>query len=85
MAREEEEESKEVILSNIYDSVVLKDIIMRNKVASPVVLEKILEYVVANSSTTISEKHIRERLTLLLQKERRNFMSRQRIFSAMSV
>jgi uncharacterized protein len=54
VCKEEDESSKAVILSNIYDSVVLKDILMRNKVASPVVLEKVLDYVVANSSTTIS-------------------------------
>ena len=54
VCREEDDVNKEVILSNIYDSVVLKDIIMRNKVTSPVALEKVLEYVVANSSTTIS-------------------------------
>lgn len=54
VCKEEDEESREVVLSNIYDSVVLKDIIMKNKVASPTALEKVLEYVVANSSTTIS-------------------------------
>lgn len=54
VCKEEDDNSKEVILSNIYDSVVLKDVVMRNKIASPVVLEKVLEYVVANSSTTIS-------------------------------
>ncbi len=54
VCKEEEESSKEVILSNIFDSVVLKDIVMRNKVASPVALEKVVEYVVANSATTIS-------------------------------
>ena len=54
VCKENQDDSREVILSNIYDSVVLKDIIMRNKVASPVALEKVLEYVVANSSTTIS-------------------------------
>ena len=54
VCKEEDENSKDVILSNIYDSVVLKDIMMRNKVASPVALERVLEYVVANSSTTIS-------------------------------
>lgn len=53
-----DEASKEVILSNIYDSVVLKDIIMRNKIASPVVLEKVLEYLIANSSITISGNKI---------------------------
>lgn len=54
VCKEADENSKAVVLSNIYDSVVLKDIVMRNKVASPVALEKVLEYVVANSSTTIS-------------------------------
>jgi len=53
VAKELNESSKSVILSNIYDSVVLNDILMRNKVASPVALEKVLDYVVANSSTTI--------------------------------
>lgn len=47
-------ETKDVILSNIYDAVVLKDIVMRNKVSSPVALEKVLDYVVGNSSLTIS-------------------------------
>lgn len=54
VCKETEEDSKEIILSNIYDSVVLKDVIMRNRVASPVALEKVLDYVVANSSVTIS-------------------------------
>lgn len=58
VCKAEEAESKEVVLSNIYDSVVLKDIVMRNKVASPVVLEKVLEYLIANSSTTISGSNI---------------------------
>ena len=58
VCKEADVNSKAVILSNIYDSVVLKDIVMRNKVASPVALEKILEYVVANSSTTISGNSI---------------------------
>ena len=35
VCKEKLDSSKEIILSNIYDSVVLKDIIMRNKVASP--------------------------------------------------
>ena len=53
-----DEASRAVVLSNIYDSVVLKDIIMRNKVASPVVLEKVLEYLIANSSLTLSGSKI---------------------------
>lgn len=63
VCKESDESSKNIILSNIYDSVVLKDIIMRNKVASPVALEKVLEYVVANSSTTISGNVIASSLT----------------------
>lgn len=35
-------ETKEVILNNIYDAVVLKDIVMRNKINSPLVLERYL-------------------------------------------
>lgn len=63
ICNEEDESSKEVILSNIYDSVLLKDIIMRNKIASPIALEKILDYVVANSSITVSGNAIANTLT----------------------
>jgi hypothetical protein len=59
----EDESTKGVILSNIYDSVVLKDIIMRNSVASPGALERIIEYLVANSSTIISGNAIATALT----------------------
>lgn len=58
VAKEDDVDSKQVIISNIYDSVVLKDIVMRNKVATPVVLEKVLDYVVANSSLTVSGNKI---------------------------
>ena len=34
--------------------VVLKDIVMRNKINSPLVLEKVLDYIVGNSSLTVS-------------------------------
>lgn len=65
VCKETEESSKEIILSNIYSSVVLKDIIMRNKISSPVALEKVLEYVIANSSTTISGNKISSSLSYL--------------------
>ena len=58
VCKAEDESSKEVVLSNIYDSAVLRDIIMRNKIAFPVVLEKILEYLVANSPVTVSANKI---------------------------
>lgn len=54
VCKEEDEGSKEVLLSNIYDSVVLKDVVMRNKILSATALERVLEYVTANSSLTIS-------------------------------
>ena len=63
VCKESDEKSKEIILSNIYDSVVLKDIIMRNKIASPTILEKVLNYVIANSSTTVSGNTIASALT----------------------
>ncbi len=68
VCKEEDPTGKAVVLSNIFDSVVLKDIVMRNKVASPVVLERILEYVVANSSTTISGTGIANTLSEEMQK-----------------
>ncbi len=63
VCKETDEGSKEIILSNIFDSVVLKDIIMRNKIASPIMLERILNYVIANSSTTVSGNNIAVALT----------------------
>ncbi len=63
VCKETDENSKLVVLSNIFDSVVLKDIVMRNKVASPVALEKVLEYLIANSSTTVSGNAIAASLT----------------------
>ena len=47
-------ETKEVILNNIYDAVVLKDIVMRNKINSPLVLEKVLDYIVGKSALSVS-------------------------------
>lgn len=63
ICKEKDEASKEIILSNIYDSVVLKDIIMRNNIANPNALERVLEYVIANSSTTISGNAIASELS----------------------
>lgn len=68
VCKAEDESSKEVVLSNIYDSVVLKDIIMRNKVTSTNALEKVLDYVIANSSITISGNKIATALTDSYQK-----------------
>lgn len=49
---------REMILSNLYDSVVLKDIIMRNKISSTHALNKILDDCIANSSSTFSAAQV---------------------------
>ncbi|MGL4485207.1 MAG: ATP-binding protein, partial [Anaerovoracaceae bacterium] len=54
---------KAVIIENIYDSIVLKDIVQRNKIASTAALEKVIEYILANSSTTISGNAVANTLT----------------------
>ncbi len=63
VAKEDDEVVKHVILSNLYDSIVLKDIIMRNRIASPHVLQRVLDYIIANSSTTISGNNIAKSLS----------------------
>lgn len=54
----DDQEVKEITLTNLYDSIVLKDIVMRNKISSPHALNKIIEYLIGNSSSTISAKNI---------------------------
>ena len=56
-------EERTFILSNLYDSIVLKDIILRNEIKSPIILEKILTYVIANTSTQFSGNRIAGVLT----------------------
>lgn len=56
--KEEDYENKDLIISSLYDSIVLKDIIMRNKITLPVLLDKILEYLIGNSSITFSGKKV---------------------------
>ena len=56
-------EEREFILANLYDSIVLKDIILRNKINAPIILEKILTYIIANTSTQFSGNRIAGVLT----------------------
>ncbi|MDR1765253.1 MAG: ATP-binding protein [Lachnospiraceae bacterium] len=51
-------ENKRMILSSLYDSIVLKDIVQRNRIASPIALDKVLDYLIANSSLTVSGNRI---------------------------
>ncbi|HBT79893.1 MAG: ATP-binding protein [Selenomonas sp.] len=57
------DEERTFILTNLYDSIVLKDIVLRNSIKSPLILEKILNYTIANSSTTFSGNRIAGVLT----------------------
>lgn len=68
VCKEPDERSKEIILSNIYDSAVLKDIIMRNKIASPHALERVLDYLVGNTSVTVSGNKVAEAISDVNQK-----------------
>lgn len=56
-------EDRELVLSNLYDSIVLKDIVLRNHISSPVILDKILSYIIANSSTAFSGNRVAGVLT----------------------
>lgn len=60
---ESTDETRAVVLDNLYNSIVLRDIIMRNKISSPATLENILNYLIANSSTTVSGNNIAAALT----------------------
>ena len=52
------EEMKYAVLSNLYDSIVLKDIIMQSKVSSPHILAKVVEYLLSTSSSIVSGSSI---------------------------
>ncbi len=58
VAEREDAESKRVVLDNLYSSIVLRDIIQRNRVASATALESVLDYLIANSSSTVSGNNI---------------------------
>lgn len=55
---ERDEAGKAVVLDNLYDSIVLKDVILRNKIASPHTLETVLNFVVSQSGSTLSGRTI---------------------------
>ncbi len=56
-------ESRRVVLDNLYNSIVLRDIIQRNKISSATTLENVLDYLIANSSSTVSGNNIAAELT----------------------
>ncbi len=58
VCKESSYESKYVQLRNLYDSIVYQDVIRKNRYHSAITIETILNYLVANSSTTISPKKI---------------------------
>lgn len=58
LVNKSDEMSKEVVLSNIFDTVVLKDIVYRNNLKSNIGLQKIIEYLIASTGKIISVKNI---------------------------
>ena len=58
-----EDETRRVVLENLYSSIVLKDIVQRNRISSARTLENVLDYLIANSSSTISGNGIAATLT----------------------
>lgn len=52
------DESRRVVLDNLYSSIVLRDIIQRNDVSSAATLENVLDYLIANSSLAVSGNNI---------------------------
>lgn len=53
-----DDESRLVVLENLYSSIVLRDIIQRNRSVSPTTLENVLDFLIANSSNTVSGNSI---------------------------
>lgn len=60
---QEMDEPRRVVLDNLYSSIVLRDIIQRNGISSATTLENVLDYLIANSSLTISGNNIAAELT----------------------
>ena len=54
----ENDDMKETILMNLYDSIILKDIVQRNKIKSVNVLEKVIDYLVSTSGMILSAQNI---------------------------
>jgi predicted AAA+ superfamily ATPase len=59
---QESNENKSFVLSAIYNDVVLRDVITRNKIASPNAIMRIFVYLIGNSSLTLSVKDIEKEL-----------------------
>lgn len=59
----ESPEMKDEILLNLYDSIVLRDIVTRNKIGFVHGMEKLLEYLTANSSLTLSGSSLAKALS----------------------
>lgn len=54
--------SKEIVLKSLYDSIVLRDIIIKENISSSYQLSKIVDYLTSSSSKTLSSKNIKNYL-----------------------
>lgn len=57
------EEAKEVVIDDLYTSIVLRDIMDRNSVGKGAPLQNVLDFLIANSSNLVNGKKIADTLT----------------------
>jgi predicted AAA+ superfamily ATPase len=59
---EKEEQNKETMLESLYDSIVLRDIVLRKKIKNSIYLDKVIDYALSSSSLAVSGRNIQERI-----------------------
>lgn len=62
VCKEDKPENKHTQLMNLKDSIMYKDIILRNKIKGTIELERLLAYILANSSSTFSARNVKKEL-----------------------
>jgi hypothetical protein len=68
VAAQAHDETRSVVLENLYSSIVLKDIVSRNNVRSVSTLENIVDYLLASSGCVVSSANIANALTDTVRK-----------------
>lgn len=63
VCEQDEQESKTVVLDDLYTSIVLRDIMDRNGVSKGAPLQNVLDFLIANSSNLVNGKKIANTLT----------------------
>ena len=63
VCEQDDDESRAVVIDDLYNSIVLRDIINRNKVGKDAPLQNVLDFLIANSSNLVNGKKIADTLT----------------------